>query len=299
LLSVKNLTKDYGKFRALDHVSFSVEKGHATLLIGPNGAGKTTIVKSILGLLEYQGEILVDGKDVYHDGGKSHAKVGYVPQALMFGYNTSISEQALYIASLKGASEESAREAVRRANLWDIRKRKVNALSHGMRQKLGISLAMINDPPLLIFDEPINNVDLQGQLEFRKTVQDLAKQGKTLLISTHLSGLSELVGSAIVLHKGKVIAQGTPHELLFKMNAADTLYLRVSEGDSSKALQIVNSHGKIISQNEEWIVFSLPPGMKGSVLEQLIGAGVKVKDLIIEPSTIESRYVRLLEQVPN
>jgi ABC-2 type transport system ATP-binding protein len=299
LLSVKNLTKDYGKFRALDHVSFRVEKGNATLLIGPNGAGKTTIVKSILGLLEYQGEILVDEKDTYHDGGKSHAKIGYVPQALMFGYNTSIAEQAFYIASLKGASGESAREAVRRAGLWDIRKRKVNSLSHGMRQKFGISLAMINDPPLLIFDEPINNVDLQGQLEFRKTVQELTKHGKTLLISTHLSGLSELVGSAIVLHKGKVIAQGTPNELLTRMNAADTLYLRVGDGDASKVFQIVNTQGKIMSQNEEWIVFSLPPGMKGLVLEQLIGAGVKVKDLIIEPSTIESRYVGLLEQTPN
>jgi len=299
LLAVKNLTKDYGKFRALDHVSFAVEQGSATLLIGPNGAGKTTIVKSILGLLEYRGEIFVDGVDVYHDGAKSHQKIGYVPQALMFGYNTSIAEQAFFIASLKGASGESASAAIKRANLWDIRKRKVNSLSHGMRQKFGISLALINDPPLLIFDEPINNVDLQGQLGFRKTIQELVKSGKTLLISTHLSGLSEMVGSAIVLHKGKVMAQGAPQELLSKMNAADTLYLRVGDGDAPRALEIVNSQGKVVSRNEEWIVFSLPPGAKGPVLEQLVSAGVKVKDLIIEPSTIESRYVKLLEQAPN
>jgi len=166
-----------------------------------------------------------------------------------------------------------------------------------MRQKLGIALALINDPPLLIFDEPINNVDLQGQLEFRKTVQELTKEGKTILISTHLSGVSELVGWAIVLHKGKVVAQGTPQELLAKMSAADTLYLRVSNAEAAKVLELVGSYGSTVSRNDEWIVFSLPPGTKGRLLEQIIGAGLTIKDLIIEPSTIESRYVRLLEQV--
>jgi ABC-type multidrug transport system ATPase subunit len=299
LLKVSNLTKDYGKFRALDHVSFTIEKGGATLLIGPNGAGKTTIVKSILGLLRYSGEISVDGKDIFADGGRSHAKIGYVPQALMFGYNTSLDEQASFVASLKCASRESARDALKRANLWEIRKRKVNSLSHGMKQKFGIALALLNDPPLLIFDEPINNVDLQGQLEFRKTLRELTKQGKTLLVSTHLSGLSELIGSAIVLHKGKVVAQGTPQELLAKMNAADTLYLRVNNAETGKVLEVVKSYGKILSQNDEWIVFSLPPGMKGRVLAQILSDGLSIKDLIIEPSTIESRYVKLLDEVPN
>ncbi len=295
MLSVENLTKDYGKFRALDNVSFKVDKGAAALLIGPNGAGKTTIIKSVLGLLRYKGNIVVDGENVFNDGGRSRAKIGYVPQALMFGYNTSLEEQARFIAKLKGSTKESADDALRDANLWEIRRRKVNSLSHGMRQRLGIAMAMLKDPPLLIFDEPINNVDLKGQLEFRSRVLELEKRGKTLLISTHLSGLSEIMATAIVLHRGRIMAQGTPQELLTKMNAADTMYLRVSEPDVPKVLDIIGNHmGRRVSRNDEWLVFSLPPGMKSKALQEILAAGFTMKDLIIEPSTIESQYVKLL-----
>ncbi len=216
----------------------------------------------------------------------------------------SIEEQSQYVASLKGASNEDAAAALKQSNLWEIRSRKVNALSHGMRQKLGISLALLRDPPLLIFDEPINNVDLRGQLAFRNTVRDLSKKGKTILVATHLSGLSELVATALVLHKGKVVAQGTPNELLTRMSAADTMYLRVDEANAERVLEIVEtqlaqnqmqvSPGRKVSRNEEWLVFSLPPGMKEKMLQEIVCAGYHVKDLIIEPSTIESQYVKLL-----
>lgn len=295
MLSVRNVTKDYGDFRALDSVSFAVEKGAAVLLIGPNGAGKTTILKCILGLLNFRGTIQVDSFDIDKQGSRAREKIGYVPQALVFGYNTSIEEQGYFMAKLKGASSDDAVNALKQAGLWEIRRRKVNSLSHGMRQKLGISLALVNDPPLLIFDEPINNVDLKGQLDFRNTVQELTKQGKTLLIATHLSGLSEMVGNAIVLHRGKVMAQGTPQELLTKMNAADTMYLRVEQGDAQRVTTLIEGLlGRKIAQDGEWLVISLPPGMKSVILERVVLEGVKMKDLIVEPSKIESSYVRLL-----
>jgi ABC-2 type transport system ATP-binding protein len=298
LLTVQNLTKDYGNFRAVDNISFEVLSGSATLLIGPNGAGKTTIVKSILALLQYRGDIIIDGIDVAYDGPRARTKIGYVPQQLIFSYNTSVEEQAYFIGKLKDAPKTEAVDALKRANLWEIRERKVNSLSHGMRQKLGISLALIRDPPLLIFDEPINNVDLKGQLEFRETIQELSKQGKTVFVATHLSGLSEFVSTAIVLHKGKIVAQGTPAELLSKMNAADTLYLRVPGAEAQKVLEMIGtSLGHKVSRSEEWLVFSLPPGMKANVLREILEAGYNVKDLIIEPSTIESRYVKLLGEV--
>jgi ABC-type multidrug transport system ATPase subunit len=296
LLAVRNVTKTYGNFKALDNVSFTVEEGAAVLLIGPNGAGKTTAIKSILGLLNFRGSIEVDSLNIQRNGTRAREKIGYVPQALVFGYNTSVLEQGYFLAKLKGASKEDAVNALRQAGLWDIRKRKVNSLSHGMRQKLGISLALLRNPPLLIFDEPINNVDLKGQLEFRTTVQELTKQGKTLLIATHLSGLSEMVASAIVLAKGRILAQGTPQELLTKMNAADTMYLRVNPGDVQRVAQLIEATlGSKITQNSEWLVFSLPPGMKSSILEKVVLGGFKIKDLIVEPSTIESSYVKLLE----
>jgi ABC-type multidrug transport system ATPase subunit len=308
LLAASKVTKQFGKFKALDEVSFTVQKGEAALLIGPNGAGKTTLVKCVLGLLRYKGNITVDERNVFNDGGKARAKIGYVPQALSFGYDTSIEEQAFLVAKLKKAPKEEAVAALKDANLWEIRRRKVTSLSHGMRQKLGISLAMLTDPPLLIFDEPINNVDLKGQLEFRSRVEDLTKKGKTLLIATHLSGLSEFMATAIVLHRGKIIAQGTPKDLLTRMNAADTLYLRLNEGDGPKVVEMIEKHfehhhdedsaeGHKVRQNKDWLVFGLPPGMKATLLKEIQDAGYEIKDLIIEPSTIESQYVKLLGEV--
>ncbi len=306
MLAVKNVTKTFGKFKALNDVSFEVQKGEAALLIGPNGAGKTTLVKCVLGLLRYKGNILVDSSDVFNDGGKAREKIGYVPQAVSFGYDTSIAEQAFLIAKLKQARKEDAENALRESGLWEIRRRKVASLSHGMRQKLGISMAMLTDPPLLIFDEPINNVDLKGQLEFRERVLELTKRGKTLLIATHLSGLSEFMATAIVLHQGRIVAQGTPKDLLTKMSAADTIYLRVREQDAPKVHEIIDRHfehhddtgpeGPSVRQNNEWLVFSLPPGEKAKLLKEVQDAGYEVKDLIIEPSTIESQYVKLLAE---
>jgi ABC-type multidrug transport system ATPase subunit len=306
LLAVEGLTKSFGKFRALDNVSFSVKEGEAALLIGPNGAGKTTIVKCVLGLLRYKGSVAVDSVNVFNDGGRARGKIGYVPQALSFGYDTSIEDHAFFIARLKHAPIQAAVDAVKETNLWEIRRRKMASLSHGMRQKLGISLAMLTDPPLLIFDEPISNVDLKGQLEFRSMVMELSKRGKTILVLTHLSGLSEFMATAIVLHRGKVVAQGTPRDLLTRMNAADTLYLKLKEVDAPKVVEIVENHfdhhhhdedplkGHRVRQNKEWLVFSLPPGMKADLLKEIQDAGFKIDDLIIEPSTIESQYVRLL-----
>lgn len=295
MLRVRNVTKNYGSFKALDDVSFTVDEGAAVLLIGPNGAGKTTIIKSILGLLNFKGTIEVDSFDIRTHGSRARTKIGYVPQTVVFGYNTSVEEQGYFMAKLKGASRDDAVNAMKQAGLWEIKQRKVNSLSHGMRQKLGVSLALLNNPPLLIFDEPINNVDLKGQLDFRKTVQDLTKQGKTLLVATHLSGLSEIMANAIVIAGGKILAHGTPQELLTKMNAADTMYLRVDQGDVQKVTELIEaSLGVEITQNGEWLVLSLPPGMKSSVLERVVLGGFKIKDLIVEPSTIESSYVKLL-----
>jgi len=300
LLEVRNVTKNYGKFKALDNVSFTVEQGRASLLIGPNGAGKTTIIKSILGLLKYKGRITLSSLDAALDGAKIRERIGYVPQHLVFGYNTSIEEQSNFIATMKGASKEDARNAMMQAKLLDSKKMRVNSLSHGMRQKLGIALAMLADPDVLIFDEPINNIDLKGQLEFKNTVQELTKKGKTLLIATHLSGLSETIGNAIVLYKGKVMAQGTPQELLTKMNAADTIYLRMSQADVPKVLKMLEgTFGGKVTVNDEWLIFSLPPGMKGRILQEIVAGGYPMKDLIIEPSTIESQYVKLLSESPH
>src|SRR5439155_12942211 len=141
LLSANNLTKSFGNFTALDGVSFMVKKGSTSLLLGPNGAGKSTIIKCILGMFHFKGEIHVDGFDVRRDGKKARTKIGYVPQQLSFYSTLTVEQQAKFIAQVKKIDDRVVHEKLESMGLWDLRARKVKALSSGEKQRFGISMA--------------------------------------------------------------------------------------------------------------------------------------------------------------
>src|SRR5712691_957647 len=119
MLEVSNLEKEYKNVRAVSGVSFVVERGSATLLLGPNGAGKTTIIRCIMGLLRFKGQIKVDGFDVLADGEKTRSRIGYVPQELSLYDSLSVEEEARFVARLKGAKEQEIPERLRQVNLWE------------------------------------------------------------------------------------------------------------------------------------------------------------------------------------
>ncbi len=299
MLEVSNLEKTYKNVRAVSGVSFVVERGSASLLLGPNGAGKTTIIRCIMGLLRFKGQIRVGGFDVSADGEKTRSGIGYVPQELSLYDSLSVQEEARFVARLKGAKEQEIPERLRQVDLWEVRQRRVRFLSHGMRQRLGMALALLNDPALLIFDEPINNVDLKGQLEFRSLVRQLSQAGKTLLIATHLSGLSELAGNAVVIDRGRIMATGSPKDLLLRMNAKDTLFVKVGGSNEGIASRIITETiGQSVEHKDGWLVCPVTSEEKIKVVQALATSGCQVEDVIIEPTTVESEYLRLLGQQP-
>ena len=122
-------------------------------------------------------------------------------------------------------------EKLRLVNLWDARTRRVRACSDGMKQRLGIALALIGNPKLLLLDEPTSNVDLRGQLEFQRLLRALLKQGKTMITTSHLTGLSELATEVMVLDRGRIVVRGSPDELMSRLSVNDTLFMRVREPD--------------------------------------------------------------------
>src|SRR2546425_1252235 len=141
MLEVQNLSKFYGKFKAVDQATFQINQGSKVLLLGPNGAGKTTIIKCIMGLLNFKGSIKMEGVDVRHDHGKAKLKIGYVPQQFSFYDNISIETQAKYVARLKGINPSVVPEKLKKVNLWQHKNKRVKALSSGMRQRLAVGLA--------------------------------------------------------------------------------------------------------------------------------------------------------------
>ncbi len=295
ILAVDKVKKKYGKFVALDTISFSIGKGRHLLVLGPNGAGKTTLIKCVMDLVKFEGKIEVGGTDVKRDARAAKKLIGYVPQNYAFYENLTVREHARLSVRLKEVGIEQMKEKLETVDLWHARDRKVRALSDGMKQRLGIAFALIGNPPLLLLDEPTSNVDLRGQLEFQTLLQGFLKEGKTLLTTTHLTGLGELANEVMVLDKGKMIANGTPYDLLGKINVTDTLYIRVDGTEKQNVTDLLLSEGasELVARSE-WITASVPNEIKLKVLKSLLESGYKIEDLMIERSKIESEYLKLI-----
>jgi ABC-2 type transport system ATP-binding protein len=297
IVRIENLEKRYGKFTALHKLSLEIKPGAHLLILGPNGAGKTTLIKSMMGILNFNGKITIDGIDVNRDPRGAKRAIGYVPQNYAFYEALTIYDHAVLTTRLKNLGTGQIEEKLRLVNLWETRKRRVRACSDGMKQRLGIGLALIGNPKLLLLDEPTSNVDLRGQLEFQKLLRSLLAQGKTMITTSHLTGLGELATEVMVIDHGRVITRGPPEELLGRLSVNDTLYIRVQGVDAESVTRIARDLGAIDFEVEgNWLRASVPSKLKLGVLRGLLNSGISIADLLVERSEIESEYVKLLTQ---
>ena len=224
LLEVHNITKRLGGTAVLDNVSFSAGAGEAVALIGPNGAGKTTLLKCLLGLLRFEGTALVDGLDVSSFGKQARAITGYLPQSPRFPPLLTAGEALAYHASLRGLRDEDIDARLDSLGLIPHAAKPVAALSGGLRQRLGLAVAPLGDPPLLLLDEPVASLDPEGREIFAGLISDLTAQGRTVLLSTHVYELLELVvGRAIALVDGRVAYDGPVDGLIQREDAPSRL----------------------------------------------------------------------------
>jgi ABC-type multidrug transport system ATPase subunit len=297
VLEVKHVSKRFGKFRALQDVSFSVPNNGRCLLLGPNGAGKSTMIKAVMGVHRFAGTITVDNIDVSKRGVPARSKIGYVPQYSAFYENMTVDQESKFIAKIKGASKDAIQEKLAIVGLTEANKKSMKALSGGMRQRFALAMALLTNPPMLIFDEPLANIDLKGQLDFLGLVRNLALGGHTLLIATHLTGLSEFADQVVVLNRGRKIAEGTPDVLLAQLDADQTLYVKAKVGHEKEVNEILaRNQAKIIDDRSQTLVVSIPNSRKFALLNNLFSNGGILDDIAIEPSKIEAAYTKFLEE---
>lgn len=217
-LSIDRLTKQFGAKIALDRFSLDIKTGVYGLL-GANGAGKTTFMRLICGILNpTSGEIKLDGVDTYSMGEQYRSMLGYLPQD--FGYYPDFTalDYLLYIASLKGLSDSDAKfktaELLELVSLTEVQNKKIKTFSGGMKQRLGIAQAMLNDPKILILDEPTAGLDPKERVRFRNLISSFAKN-KIVILSTHIVSDVEYIADEILLVKdGQLLSQGTVDELI-------------------------------------------------------------------------------------
>lgn len=295
MLRVDSVTKVYGRRPALDKVSLEVPMGVHMLVLGPNGAGKTTLIKCIMSLIRYKGKIEVDGMDARRNAKKARSLIGYVPQSYALYDNLSVMEHSRLTARLKGVGTSEIEDILATVGMIEFKKKKVRELSSGMRQRVGIALALIGNPPFLILDEPTSNVDMRGRFEFQKILDGLRHHGKTMLSTTHFAGLGEMATDVAVLDQGRIIAAGNPSALLAKLKSSSTVYLKLGTPDSSRALEILRAAGATeIREEENWTAITLPTSGQMNAIAALIKSGIPVDDMIFDRVAIESEYLKLL-----
>lgn len=213
MLEVRELSKRYRGVTALDRVNFTLEPGQILGYVGPNGSGKSTTVKMLTGLLEpTAGEILFRGHDVQRDLVGYKRRLGYVPEEPHLYPHLSATEYLTLVGRLRGMeSGELARKAKELLTLFDLRESRFSPLasfSKGMRQRVLISAALLGDPELVILDEPFSGLDVNAALLFRELLQELARGGRMILLSSHvLEVVEKLCSRVIILYRGKVVAQ--------------------------------------------------------------------------------------------
>lgn len=214
-IELQHITKYYGKYPALQDISATLREGVYGLL-GPNGAGKTTLINILIGILARDGgQILLDGKEISTMGNEYFDLVGYMPQYPQFYSNFTVWEFLRYMCRMKGVQKERERigEVLAFVNLTQHQGKHIGSLSGGMRQRLGIAQAILNEPKLLILDEPTAGLDPGERIRFRNLISQLAG-GRIILLATHIVSDVECIAKEILLlRQGNLVVQGLPADL--------------------------------------------------------------------------------------
>jgi ABC-2 type transport system ATP-binding protein len=290
---VSGLTKQYKRVRAVDDLSFTVEPGRVTGFLGPNGAGKTTTLRMLLNLVTptagtatIGGQRFADLKDPVHT-------VGAILEASAAHKGRTGRNHLRVICTAAGLPTKRADEALELVGLTPAAKRKFKGYSLGMRQRLGIAAAMLGDPKVLILDEPANGLDPEGIRWMRELLQGLAKQGRTILVSSHLLSEMELLADDIVIiAAGRLVAQGSVQQIIEAMPTDGRV--RVRTPDSEKLTKVLTEAGAKVTANGNGslvITGSEAPAVGAAALK----AGVELHELVTERPDLEEVFLELTQ----
>lgn len=254
MIEVKNLVKRYGTFAAVNNISFEAAPGEIVGLLGPNGAGKTTTMRILTGFMPpSEGSVKVDGFDVLQESMAVRQRVGYMPERAPVYLDMTVQNYLTFWAKLRGIKQpkQQVDHMLERFSLSDRRNKLVRSLSKGLRQRLGLAQALVHNPPVVILDEPTIGIDPQQVIEVRETVRAL-RENHTVLFSSHiLSEVEQVCDRVIIIHKGKVMASGTPQQLAKKYKPGVHLYVNLSGRSKPELLRLLESLPKVDGVREQ------------------------------------------------
>ena len=292
ILSLNNLSKKFGQIQAVKNLSFNIKKGNVYGILGPNGSGKSTTLGIILNVVnKTSGEFTwFNGKRTTHEALK---KVGAIIERPNFYPYMTASQNLRLICKIKEVSTDKINEKLTDVNLFERRDSRFKTFSLGMKQRLAIASALLNDPEVLILDEPTNGLDPQGIHEIREIIKSIAAKGTTILLASHLLDEVEKVCShVIVIRKGEKLYSGSVDE----MTVSKGLFELSSETQNSKLQTLLEEHesiGSVKVQGEVFIAY-ITTEMKASEMNAyLLDNGVSVSHLVKRKPSLEQQFLEL------
>ncbi|MDG1508592.1 MAG: ATP-binding cassette domain-containing protein [Flavobacteriaceae bacterium] len=292
ILSLKNLDKKFGRVHAVNNLSFDIQKGNVYGILGPNGSGKSTTLGIILNVVnKTSGEFSwFNGNLSTHQALK---KVGaIIERPNFYPYMTAVQNLSL-ICKIKDISTEKIEEKLKIVNLYERRNSKFSTFSLGMKQRMAIASALLNDPEILILDEPTNGLDPQGIHEIRQIIQEITKNGTTILLASHLLDEVEKVCShVVVIREGIKLYSGRVDE----MTASKGLFELKTTNDKIKLLTLLEQHHSIgiVKEDGEFIIAYLTEEMEATEINTfLFKNGIAVSHLVKRKPSLEQQFLDL------
>ena len=292
LLEVKNIDKNFGKKKAMTNVSFNVEAGHIVGLIGPNGAGKSTTMRAITGLMSYSnGTILFDDKPITFSDHQALDKVGnLIEYPAIYPNMTALEHLNLYAMDTQDSADFKDLMHKTQIDGDNFGKRKAKNFSLGMKQRLGIAIALIRNPKLVILDEPMNGLDPQSVHDLRELIRDLADQGVAFLISSHLlDELQKLVDDVVIINHGKIIETATMTEFFRQ----DKVRWVMDTSDNDATVQLAQDNKWTVTVDEGHVQISGADNLQ-NVITAMNHADIQIQTLNTVTGNLEKSLLDML-----
>ena len=309
MIKVENVTKKYGTFTAVDNISFKIEKGEIVGLLGANGAGKTTTMNMITGFIEQtDGRILIDDIDTLKRPKKTKRKIGYMPEGVPLYTDLTVKEFVTYMAEIKKVNRKQIKEKVEKVlketGIDDVKNKLIKNLSRGYKQRVSLAGTLVNDPEILILDEPTVGLDPKQITEIRSLIKKFG-QNHTVILSSHiLSEVSQICDKVIIINKGKIIAVDTPKNLEERVSSDNSVYVTVEDKENkidSIKDKIKNiKEVKLVEQNNDgtkkyMILGEKDKDLRKEIFEVFAKEDITIFEMKKADSTLEDAFMKLIE----
>jgi len=313
MIEIKNLTKIYGNFKAVDALTLQIKKGEIVGLLGPNGAGKTTTMKILTCYMPAtEGEVKIAKFDVKKDALKIRKLIGYLPENAPLYPELNVLEYLKYIAEIRKIPFSQRKEAIEKViklcGLENKKRSEIYELSKGYKQRVGLAQALIHDPEILVLDEPTNGLDPNQIIEIRELIKKIGKE-KTVILSSHI--LSEVEATSdrvLIINNGKIVASGTPEELREQSNSETKAVVRLQIEGSPKAkiiakLEKLKGVKKVFAkQAEKRGIFNVTVeaeddlDLRKPLVHHVLKSGFELLEMMKEEVSLEDVFIKLTKK---